>query len=142
MRSISSTLASPTPMAIARARISLSSLARSSASRSLESLTPSIRSRGGRMTAAATTGPASGPMPTSSTPAMRTIPRVQCSSSMARSDSIRRSSEITRWRCLESCSASWRAPWRGSRRSMPMRRVDAGSSVSRKRARNSSSELS
>src|SRR5437868_6863921 len=70
-RSISRTEAAPTPIASARARIFAASRARASAESCLESSTPRMtRSSGGMMTAHATTGPASGPRPTSSMPAM------------------------------------------------------------------------
>src|SRR5437868_4496678 len=71
-RSISRTEAAPTPIASARARIFAASRARASAESCLESSTPRMtRSSGGMMTAHATTGPARGPRPTSSMPAMR-----------------------------------------------------------------------
>src|SRR5256714_716060 len=71
-RSLSRTEAAPTPIARARARIFAASRARASAESCLESSTPRMtRSSGGMITAHATTGPASGPRPTSSMPAMR-----------------------------------------------------------------------
>src|SRR5689334_17423434 len=70
-RSISRTDAAPTPIDSARERMRSASRARSSAESTLESSTPRMtRSSGGMMMAHATTGPASGPRPTSSIPAM------------------------------------------------------------------------
>ena len=46
----------------------------------LESFSPSGMRTGSRITAAAVTGPASGPRPTSSIPAMRAMPRAPCAS--------------------------------------------------------------
>src|SRR5688572_21227440 len=69
-RSISRTDAAPSDQASAFSRIFLARRTRSSAVRTFESSTPRIaRASGGMMTAHATTGPASGPRPTSSTPA-------------------------------------------------------------------------
>src|SRR5689334_18242479 len=70
-RSISRTDAAPTPIASARERIFVASRSRSSGESCFESSTPRMtRSSGGMMMAHATTGPASGPRPTSSIPAM------------------------------------------------------------------------
>src|SRR6185437_14307566 len=77
-RSISRTEAAPTPMLTARWRILVASRSRSAPLSCLESSTPGMaRWSGGMTTAHATTGPASGPRPTSSTPAMKgpTMPR-------------------------------------------------------------------
>src|SRR5216110_1583502 len=76
-RSISSGSTTPRPTATARRRISTSSRSRRAAVRTFESATPSRRVPGGKTTAAATTGPASGPMPTSSTPATCWMPTRQ-----------------------------------------------------------------
>src|SRR3989442_9878672 len=76
-RSISSGSTTPRPTATARRRISTSSRSRRAAVRTFESATPSRRVPGGKTTAAATTGPASGPMPTSSTPATCRMPTRQ-----------------------------------------------------------------
>src|SRR5437667_7358934 len=76
-RSISSGSTTPMPTATARRRISTPSRSRRAAVRTLESATPSRRVPGGKTTAAATTGPASGPMPTSSTPATCRMPTRQ-----------------------------------------------------------------
>ena len=77
--SISATLALATLKQTARLRISRSSRSRSSGVSSFESLRPRIVRFSSRITAAATTGPASGPRPTSSTPAISpatsTMPR-------------------------------------------------------------------
>ena len=74
MLSISATLAMPTA-ASAQARISAWSAARRGAAHRLESSIVARRAGGGpaaaNMTAAATTGPAQGPRPASSTPATR-----------------------------------------------------------------------
>src|SRR5678816_2861428 len=71
-RSISRTDAAPSAHASARSWILPTSLCRSCAVRALESSTPRIaRMSGGMMTAHATTGPAMGPRPPSSTPARR-----------------------------------------------------------------------
>src|SRR5262245_4992521 len=57
------------------------SRSRSSDSKRFESSTPAIRVPGASTTAAATTGPASGPRPASSTPARRVTPRRQAACS-------------------------------------------------------------
>jgi hypothetical protein len=72
--SISSTETMPTATPEALARISTASRSRVGASSCLESLMPSISVSGGNITDAATTGPASGAMPASSTPAMSLMP--------------------------------------------------------------------
>src|SRR5215510_650089 len=70
-RSISRTDAAPIPNASARSRIFTARRCRWSARSSFESSTPGIaRTSGGMMTAQATTGPARGPRPTSSIPAI------------------------------------------------------------------------
>src|SRR5688500_6209057 len=70
IRSISRTDAAPTPIASARSRMRRASFSRSGPSSSFESSTPRMaRASGGMTTAHATTGPARGPRPTSSTPA-------------------------------------------------------------------------
>src|SRR5881396_1552502 len=70
-RSISRTDAAPMPTAIAFAKIFFASRSRALAVSCLESSTPaSARLSGGMTTAQATTGPARGPRPTSSTPAI------------------------------------------------------------------------
>src|SRR3989449_1173401 len=76
-RSISSGSTTPKPTPTARRRISTSSRSRWAAVRTFESATRSRRVPGGKTTAAATTGPASGPMPTSSTPATCRMPTRQ-----------------------------------------------------------------
>ena len=71
-RSISRTDAAPSAQASAFSRILTARRLRSAAVSILESSTPRIaRMSGGMITAHATTGPASGPRPTSSTPASR-----------------------------------------------------------------------
>lgn len=80
-RSISCSVAIPTPTARARATITSKSRVRSDAETCLESFTPARRQREGRMTAAATTGPARGPRPASSRPAIRRHPRRRASNS-------------------------------------------------------------
>src|SRR4051812_16987326 len=67
-RSISSTLAEDTAQAVARSLMRSASTSRRSAFRTLESASPRICFAGLRITAAAYTGPASGPRPASSTP--------------------------------------------------------------------------
>src|SRR3990172_4171722 len=68
--SISRTDAAPRPTARAVSRIRMASRSRSGSGSRLESSTPAMARRsGGMMTAHATTGPARGPRPTSSTPA-------------------------------------------------------------------------
>src|SRR5215211_1727084 len=70
-RSISRTEAAPIPMLTARWRIFTANRVRASGVSRFESSTPAIaRTSGGMMTAQATTGPARGPRPTSSTPAI------------------------------------------------------------------------
>src|SRR5258705_5276698 len=72
MRSISWADAAPMPTARARAWIRAASFSRSAPVSFLESSTPRMaRASGGMTTAHATTGPASGPRPTSSIPARR-----------------------------------------------------------------------
>src|SRR2546425_476508 len=69
-RSISRTLAAPTPIASARARTTRASRPRFAGGRSFESRRPRMNLQwGGNTTAAAPTGPARGPRPASSTPA-------------------------------------------------------------------------
>jgi len=72
--SISSASATPTPT-MAQARIAAASSSRASALSCLESANPLGRPFAGRMTAAATTGPAQGPRPASSIPQMPLIRR-------------------------------------------------------------------
>src|SRR5262249_42759645 len=74
-RSIVSASMIPTAIPNALRWISPKSRTRSSGVRRFESSTPSTRRSGLSTTAAATTGPASGPRPASSTPAMRFRPR-------------------------------------------------------------------
>src|SRR5258708_11177932 len=70
-RSISRTDAAPTPTETVVARIFFASRSRSTEDKRFESSTPRIARRpGGMTTAHATTGPARGPRPTSSIPAM------------------------------------------------------------------------
>src|SRR5688500_7207060 len=70
-RSISRTDAAPIPMPMALARILPTTSSRCLAESCFESLMPAIaRLSGGITTAQATTGPARGPRPTSSTPAI------------------------------------------------------------------------
>src|SRR5262245_46561321 len=59
---------------MARVVITAYSRSRSSGRRSFESSTPRTTAPGSRITAAATTGPARGPRPASSTPATRLMP--------------------------------------------------------------------
>src|SRR5438128_1997054 len=88
-RSISRTLAAPTPIAAARARITTASRSRARLVSSLESASPRIGWHcGGNTTAAATTGPARGPRPASSMPA--TIRRPARQSAASRSSVGRR----------------------------------------------------
>ena len=74
----------PIPNAMQRSRILPESSSRTSAHSALESAMPRMGRRRSRITAAATTGPASGPRPASSTPAVK--PR-------------RRRSSVA-WRCV------------------------------------------
>ncbi len=67
--SISSTAAMPTLQASALSWINWASVSRRASGSILESASPSIGRLASRITAAATTGPASGPRPASSTPA-------------------------------------------------------------------------
>src|SRR5437870_7386714 len=76
-RSISSGSTIPRPTARARRRISVASRSRTGAWSTFESATPSRHVPGGSTTAAAMTGPASGPIPTSSTPATSRMPTRQ-----------------------------------------------------------------
>ena len=66
--------ATAVPRPSADASISAASASRFAFGTAFESLTPSTETSVGRTTAAATTGPASGPMPTSSTPATSAKP--------------------------------------------------------------------
>src|SRR6476661_7984291 len=86
-RSISRTLAAPTETARARSVMRAASFSRSSCGSFLESSTPRMaRASGGMTTAHATTGPARGPRPTSSTPASSgpRETRSSCSSALLR----------------------------------------------------------
>src|SRR5262249_33457361 len=76
-RSMSPTSTTPMPMPSAQAWIFPASSSRSAALSFFESSTPRSLTSRGRMTAAARTGPASGPTPTSSTPATRVSPAAQ-----------------------------------------------------------------
>ena len=69
--SISAASAQPSPQARLRARIAVASTSRRAGESTLESASPAIGRDGSRITAAATTGPASGRRPASSTPAIR-----------------------------------------------------------------------
>src|SRR5262249_13966578 len=74
-RSIIAASMIPTPTALAFRSISSKSQVRSSGLSRFESSSPSIIRSGRSITAAATTGPANGPRPASSTPATRLSPR-------------------------------------------------------------------
>ena len=80
-RSIVSWSTTPTPTASARSWITAKSSSRRSGVRSLESARLATRRSGARITAAATTGPASGPLPASSIPATRPTPERQARAS-------------------------------------------------------------
>src|SRR5579884_769307 len=69
-RSMSSTLTSTTLNASARSRMRAASAARRAGPSTFESASPRMRRAGSSITAATTTGPASGPRPASSTPAV------------------------------------------------------------------------
>src|SRR6266536_1381314 len=84
MASISSTVVTPTAKQSAEPLISTARRSRSAASICFESSMPRGRKSRGRITAAATTGPASGAMPASSTPAIRVTPFSQRGPSPAR----------------------------------------------------------
>ena len=71
MRDISSIQARPMPQPVASWRISAARRSRSSALSTLESSRPMRSNPSGKMTAAATTGPARQPRPASSAPAVR-----------------------------------------------------------------------
>jgi hypothetical protein len=73
IRSISSTLAEAMDQAMARSLMRAASTSRRSAVRTLESASPLMRRFLSRITAAAYTGPASGPRPASSTPQTSTL---------------------------------------------------------------------
>ena len=79
--SISAASASPTETSRAVSAISLKSRSRRSGKRHFESLRPGNSFWRGRTTAAATTGPARGPRPASSTPAIHENPLVYASAS-------------------------------------------------------------
>ncbi len=64
----------PTPTAIARSRMGVKSSSRCSWVNCFESCTPLMNISGAKTTAAATTGPAIGPTPASSTPATASMP--------------------------------------------------------------------
>jgi hypothetical protein len=72
--SISATSTRPTPIATADSRMASNRIARRFALNSLESFRPSSEILRGRITAAAITGPAQAPTPTSSTPATSKMP--------------------------------------------------------------------
>ena len=80
--SISAAEASPMPKLSAPARMRSADSSRCPAVRAFESAIPSMRLPGVNMTAAATTGPASGPRPASSTPAKRVMPEATRSHSI------------------------------------------------------------
>jgi len=80
-RSISCSVATPTPTARARWTITSYNRDRSDSETRLESSTPTKRQRVGKITAAATTGPARGPRPASSRPAIQRWPRRRASNS-------------------------------------------------------------
>ena len=82
MRSISSASTHATLYASASAQIRSNSASRRLGDSFLESFSPSSTSPGGRITAAAYTGPASGPAPASSTPHTRRYPAEKHRSSM------------------------------------------------------------
>src|SRR5579875_405015 len=87
MRSISSTSTATTLQACARAVIRAYSFSRVLADSTLESSRPLMRCMGSRMTAATTTGPASGAQPASSTPARSPVSgqrRSRCRGSVAK----------------------------------------------------------
>src|SRR5260370_2360040 len=77
MVAISSTSVKPTAQAAALVLILAASLSRVAASSFFESSTPGMRDPGANTTAAAATGPASGLMPASSTPATYSTPPAQ-----------------------------------------------------------------
>src|SRR6478752_5997778 len=92
IRSISRTEAAPMPTASARSRMRFASFSRSGPSSTFESSTPRMaRASGGMTTAHATTGPARGPRPTSSTPASSgpRETRSSCSSALQRRGTAR-----------------------------------------------------
>ena len=80
-RSISATLASPIAQPTQRTLMISASSARSSGRTCFESLSPRKYSGPSRTTTAATTGPASGPRPTSSVPPMKRWPFARAASS-------------------------------------------------------------
>ena len=80
----------------------------------LESFKPGMSVSGGRITAAATTGPARGPRPASSTPAMCWMPRSLSFFSMASICSRRAFSRACAFCFFLICSAIVRTPARGS----------------------------
>ena len=90
-RSISSTVArqaaQATPGCVAR---TVKIFSRRAAGTFFESVRPSRAKSAGRMTAAATTGPARGPRPASSTPATKRNPRARRACSRVRSQAIER----------------------------------------------------
>ena len=112
----SSTSSTPTATAAARSRISTSSRRRVAfASSAFESSTAPISVPGKNITAAATTGPASGPIPTSSTPAICVIPARHRRRSKWSMASIRARSFFCSAKRRESVWKSTRAPERRSR---------------------------
>ena len=82
-RSISAAEAEPTPQAAATLRIRGASSSRTSGARTFESSRPRTIAPGARATAAANTGPASAPLPASSTPATTQAPPRRAVSSAA-----------------------------------------------------------
>ena len=122
--SISAGETQPNADAFTLSRSSRSRRARSLAESFFESFTPRTECSRSTMTAAATTGPAKGPAPTSSTPPMHWYPLNRSSRSVTRIDSKRRSSWSRRCNCREIRDPSWRTP---ERRSLFNQGTNAGS---------------
>ena len=141
MRSISARLATPIETAWAVACTCAATRTRAISVSRFESRRPSMRSPSQRITAAATTGPASGPMPTSSTPAARSAPGGRSSRSQDQSASRRRSSASPRARRRRSNCASSRAPLRGSRRKTAIPASSSSTPPGAKRCLSSASDM-
>src|SRR5258706_764042 len=128
-------------MPAALARISAASSARVAGSRRLESSTPGIAGSLANITAAATTGPASGPTPASSTPAMSRTP--DCHSTRSKLSIASRRTRSACSRSKRAVSVLYRrcAPSRESRRRRVSRCGDTGLPAPRYFLRISSSEI-
>ena len=125
--SMSRAATTPTPTASARrADLAVRAARAPPASSFLESSRPGQDAPGGRITAAATTGPASEPRPASSTPAMRENPRRESSDStrvrLAQPTQLREEcGERVGSHVLEDGPTSWSVCFSSMRAALPLR---------------------